>query len=113
MHHLNKPDLTYQLPNTDEISLLNEPKQSKAAIIADATMRHFIFATEIIPSQNFNITFAYNYQRRQELKITTRTGIAGFSAGFGLNIKRFSFNFGIAKYHLARTMQNFTISYKI
>ncbi len=112
-HHINKLDLTYQIPTETDNTLLDEPKQSKISKIAAGTMRHLILATEIIPSKNFHISFAYNDQRRQELKIESRPGIAGFSAGFGLNIKRFTFNYGISKYHLAGTMQNFTISYRL
>ncbi len=112
-HHLNKPNLGYEIDNDIQDfsnSSINENQQNKFGEIADLTLRHFLFGVELLPSDYFYIALGFNYQRRQELKIDTKTGLTGFSAGLGLNLKKFSFNYGIAKYHLAGSSQNFSLS---
>ncbi len=113
-HHLNKPDLGYVNPENNILSQQTQQQfTDKVGNIADLTFRHLIFGAEIIPSKYFYIAFGFNYQRRQELKLTTKTGLSGFSGGLGINVKKFSFNYAIAKYHLAGSTHNFTIALNI
>lgn len=110
-HHLNVPNLGYEMiVETDNIQFETTQKTNKMEEYADLAMRHFIISVEIVPSENFYISFGYNYQRRQELKIATKNGTTGFSAGIGLKIKKFSFNYGIAKYHLVGSSHSFTLA---
>lgn len=111
-HNLHKPDLSYRDPallQTQVDPLTGEEIEPKKRI-GDKIMRHFIFGGEFVPSKNFNIRIGYNYLRRQELKVETKTGIAGFSFGVGIKISKFKFNYGLAKYHLAGSTHHFSIS---
>jgi len=76
-------------------------------------MRHLVFGAEILPSENFIIRAGYNYQRRQELKFNDRPGMVGFSAGFGLKIKRFHLDYAISQYHLAGSSNLFSLAINI
>ncbi len=76
-------------------------------------MRHVVFGFEILPSENFIIRAGYNYQRRQELKFGERPGMVGFSAGFGLKIKRFRLDYGISQFHLAGSSNLFSLAVNI
>jgi len=76
-------------------------------------MRHIVFGFEILPSENFIIRAGYNYQRRQELKFNERAAMVGLSAGFGLKIKRFRLDYGIAQYHLAGSSNLFSLAINI
>ena len=110
--HLEKWDLTYvdpSVPVTDPITgeVIEKSKTSK---FVNKLGRHVVFGGEILLSKNFHLRVGYNFQHRQELKLETRTGIAGFSFGFGLKINRFNLSYGYAKYHLAGGPNNFTIS---
>lgn len=110
--HLEKWDLTYvdsSISTTDPITeeVLTKSKLSK---FSDKLARHIVFGGEILLSKNFHIRAGYNFQRRQELKLETRSGIAGFSFGFGLRINRFHLSYGYAKYHLAGGPNHFTVS---
>lgn len=110
--HLEKWDLTYadpSVPTTDPITGTVIEK-SKISTLTDKLGRHLVFGGEILLSQNFHLRLGYNFQRRQELKLETRSGIAGFSFGFGLRISKFILSYGYAKYHLAGGPNNFTIS---
>lgn len=75
----------------------------------DQVMRHLVWSAELFPAKNFFIRIGYNYQRRQELKLLTRTGTAGLSWGFGLRIAKFHLSYGRAVYHLAGPSNHFTI----
>ncbi len=112
LHHIDKPDLSYIVPQTDNTTNISSTTntQNKIGKIADIGLRHFIFGIEIIPAKHFYIDLGFNYQRRQELKFANHPGLAGFSTGFGLKIKKFTFNYGISKFNSAGSMQNFTIS---
>ncbi len=73
-------------------------------------MRHLIFGVEFIPFENFYLRAGYNYQRRQELKISSRVAMVGFSYGFGIKISKFHLSYGRATYHLAGASNHFSIS---
>ncbi len=73
-------------------------------------MRHLVLGAELLPSENFTIRAGYNYQRRQELMFDDKTSTVGFSWGFGFKIKRFHFDYGSARYHLAATSNHISVS---
>jgi len=72
-------------------------------------MRHTVFGVEILPSNNFVIRAGYNYQRRQELKFDDKASTVGFSAGFGIKVKRFRLDYGISRFHLAGSSNLFSL----
>jgi len=113
-HNLQKPDLSYKDPaknSGDFDPITGDPlPENKWEKFADNFMRHMIFGIEFIPLDNFYIRAGYNYQRRQELKISNRTAMVGFSWGFGIRISKFHLNYGRASYHLAGASNHFSIS---
>lgn len=74
------------------------------------TMRHLVLGVEILPSENFILRAGYNYQRRQELKLDEKGSTVGFSAGFGLKIKRFRLDYGVSRFHLAGSSNLFSLA---
>jgi hypothetical protein len=113
-HNLQKPDLSYDDPSKttgDFDPISGEPiPENKWEKLGENMMRHLIFGVEFIPLENFYIRAGYNYQRRQELKISTRTAMVGFSWGFGIRISKFHLSYGRASYHLAGASNHFSIS---
>ncbi len=113
-HNLQRPDLTYKDPSTEKEDydpITGEPlPENKLAKFGDNLMRHLIFGVEFIPLDNFFVRLGYNYQRRQELKISTRIAMVGFSWGFGVKISKFHLSYGRATYHLAGASNHFSIS---
>jgi len=59
--------------------------------------RHLVVGTDIILSKNFHVRVGYNFRRQSEMNIPLRRGINGFSFGFHMNIKRFTFDYTFAK----------------
>jgi len=111
-NHIEKWDLTYDNPAEKEIDPITgeEKKDSGLGEFGDKLMRHFAFGVEIIPVKFFEAYFGYNYQRRQELKIDSKTAMVGFTWGIGLNFRKFSIGFSRGTYSLAGSTNNITLS---
>ncbi len=110
--HLEKWNLTYTDPLTIAVDPISGDTINKKnfAKFADKLARHFVIGTEILLSKNFHIRLGYNYLRRQELKLISHPGIAGFSFGFGLKVLKFHLSYGYSRYHMAGGPNHFTIS---
>ena len=61
-------------------------------------MRHIVLGAEVTIAKAFSIRIGYNYQRRQELKLTSKAGLTGFSIGAGLRVKMFNLSYTRAAY---------------
>lgn len=105
LDNLQTWDLKYVDPSiaaeVDQFS--GEVKEtSKVLDITDNALRHLVIGAEFLPGQgNFMLRFGYNYRRQQEMKIASRSGLVGFSAGFGLKVYKFKIGYSRATYHLA------------
>ncbi len=112
--HLEKWDLTYDKPEDEEQILdpafNDENSESTIDKLADQFMRHVIIGVEFNPIKNFYVRAGYNYRRRQEMLIESKTSTIGFSFGFGVKINRFNLSYGRAAYHLAGASDHFSIS---
>ena len=69
----------------------------------DNPIRHFRFGAELFPESVFNIRLGYNYRRASELSLNDTRTFAVFTAGFGLNFNKFSFNYTFTKTTLFQT----------
>lgn len=114
LNDLQKWDLTYTDPNKEKETdpFTGETvDQNKGWDFGDQMMRHAVFGVELAPGKgNFLVQLAYNYRRRQELKIASRTAMVGFSFGFGIKISKFKLSYSHANYHLAGGTNTFTIT---
>ena len=75
----------------------------------DNTFRHFTIGAEFFPKSVFNIRLGYNFRRAAELKLVDTRTFSGFTAGFGLNFRKFSFNYAFTKYHPASNTSTFSL----
>ena len=99
-HNLHIWDNTYVNVNTrnKEIDLETGQIKNQTIGFADRLMRHVIFNTELVFSDNFQLRMGYNHQRRAELSPENRRAMTGFSWGFGIGIKKFYLSYGSAGY---------------
>lgn len=113
-HNLQVWDLTYEDPANPTLTvdpLTGENiKQNKTKIFGDKLMRHIIAGGELMLTKNFHLRVGYNYLRRQELKVSTRPAMVGFSFGFGFKVSKFNLSYGRAAYHLAGASNHFSIT---
>ncbi|OFX85709.1 MAG: hypothetical protein A2W99_05975 [Bacteroidetes bacterium GWF2_33_16] len=110
--HLETLDLTYEKPENESDLLFDDEEETESAIdkVADQIMRHIIIGAEFSPIENVYIRAGYNYRRRKEMIIDSKTGMVGFSFGFGVKISKFHISYGRATYHLAGASDHFSIS---
>jgi hypothetical protein len=104
LRHLEKYDLTYEY--SDTTSAKNYFQSSE---FLENIMRHIVAGVEFIPHKNFYLSAGYNYQRRKELAVESRTSMIGFSWGFGINTSWLNIEFGRAAYHLAGASNNISL----
>lgn len=113
-HRLNDWNLRFEDPSPITNSVFGEPVKETGAIskFTDNFFRHFIFNGEFLigSTENFRLRFGYNHLRRKELSVSTFRSLGGFSAGFGLKIKKFMFDYGVGYYHLAGGVNHISIS---
>jgi len=99
-HHLNNWNITYVDPSIQPTldPLTGELVSIELPSFTEKLGRHFTYQCELLLTKSFNLRFAYDYHRRQEMKLEQRPGLAGFSFGVGLNFKRLVVDYGLAVY---------------
>jgi hypothetical protein len=73
------------------------------------TMRHATIAAELFPESVINLMLGYNFRRGSELSLNNARTFAGFTAGFGINFRKFSFIYGFSKYSPASNTSTFSL----
>jgi hypothetical protein len=101
VRHLEKPDLTFDYNTEDDI-----PEGG----FGENLLKHMILGVEIIPSDIFWIGAGLNYQRRAEMHTPQRTGMTGFSAGFGIRTRAFELSYGRDALHPAGASNHLTVT---
>ena len=94
--HLQRWDLSYTDPNAKPRidPLTGDTVKVKKSGFFDNLARHAKLQVEILIGKKLQIRTAFDYQRRKELAIVGRGGLAGFSFGAGMAFKRFSIDYG-------------------
>lgn len=117
IQHLEKWNIRYDDPDLADDGLLfgETPSQNKFDEGIDNFFRHMVFGVElnIGKKENFSLRLGYNHLRNRELKLSDYRSFAGISAGFGLKIYKFKFDYSYAAYHIAGGSSQITISTNI
>lgn len=99
-HHLQQFDIVYKDTTIKTFDLQgNEVVHKKTT--ADKIGRHIVVGGELIVTKNFHVRMGYNYLRRREMRIVSKSGGAGFSWGFMVRVKSFELGFSRAYYYAA------------
>ena len=115
--HLEKWDLRYEDP--DNPSGGTDPFTGEANQVsgmekfADNLMRHIVIGGELLLGKHFSLRGGYNYMRRQELKVNTKTALVGFSWGFGIRISTFHLSYARSTYHLVGSPNYVTLTFNL
>lgn len=113
--HLQQWDLSYVDPNAkDKIDLLTgDTIKVKRAGFLEKVARHALVQTEINIGKKVYLRFGLDIQRRMELRVANRPGLAGFSFGTAFHLKRFSLEYGWMIYSAAGSQHGLTFSLPI
>lgn len=78
----------------------------------DILKRHIIIGTDILLTDQLYASVGLNLRKRAEYSTDGSRGLAGFSAGIGLQLNRLSFGLSMAKYQISSSslLFNFAIS---
>jgi len=112
LHHLNKWDLTYNDPNAVPTvdPLTGDTTDLNKAGFMEKLARHILIQVEMPFGEHVYFRTAFDYQRRKELMLASRPGIAGMSFGLGLYFKKFSLDYGFVIYSKAGYNHLITLS---
>lgn len=110
--NLQKWDLAYDGKYNVEVDPITGENRTTGSLsgFADELMRHVVIGAELQPFRSFRIQVAYNYKRRQEMKIMDKVSTTGFSWGFGFRAYGFMFSYARSAYHLAGSPNHITIT---
>jgi hypothetical protein len=92
---------------------VNDAISGKSDDILVKFMRHVVLGVEFIPSKNFSLGIGYNYQRKRELSVSSKSGAVGLSGGLNVKISKFRFSYAIASYHLSGTSNTLSVSFNL
>lgn len=93
-HHLQQFDIVYDDPAQRSQNLFGDSVEYKVPLGA-LVLRHFTVGGEFILAENFNLRIGYGFQRRRELRLSDRSGGAGFS--FGFMVKKKAYQIDVTK----------------
>ncbi len=71
---------------------------------------HLSAGIELFPEQSFNIRLGYNVKRGNELAVLDQRSFAGLSAGFGIKISSFKFDYAHVRYHNSSNVNMFGLT---
>ncbi|MCK9219975.1 MAG: type IX secretion system protein PorQ [Bacteroidales bacterium] len=112
--NLNRWDLTYldiSDPANQPDPYTGEVKEKTGiAKFSDNMMRHVVLGAELTIAKVLAVRLGYNYQRRQELKLNGKAGLAGFSVGVGLHVKMFDLSYTRATYQAGSSRNYITLA---
>jgi len=114
-HSLNRFNMRYEDESDNSNVVFGDTAEAekKAAVFFDNLARHFNLNGEFYFGKAVVLGFGYNHQRRKEMAVETKKGLAGFSVGLGINIKMFSFWYARGRYHIAGASNQFTVAVDI
>lgn len=109
--NLERWDLTYTTEDSNDFTNTGEEAEVGGFdVFGDKLMRHLVFGLEFLLGENVHIDLGYNYKRRQEMKVSAKPGMVGFSWGFGFRISKFHIAYGRSSYHLAGGTNHFSLT---
>ncbi|HLU86914.1 MAG TPA: type IX secretion system protein PorQ [Taishania sp.] len=103
MHHLNKWNLAYNDPNwvpTKDL-LTGEIVPVKRPGFFEQLAQHFSYQLEVLATKNIHFRLGFDYYTRKSMRLESKPGLSGFSAGFGLKFKKFGLDYGFTAYSKA------------
>jgi len=88
---------------------LDQQNTSKPSFLKE-TLQHLILAAELFPDRVFSVRLGYNFRRGEELRILEQRNFSGFSAGLGITLRRFRFQYSHARYTTAGNASVFGVT---
>ena len=104
--NLQRWNLNFQVNNSSTASNITSS-------FGNMLFRHLVFAVDLLPSNNFYLSFAYNDRRAEEMAIANVRSLSGFSGGFGINISHVRVGFAVAEYQVGILTYYFSLTSRL
>jgi hypothetical protein len=114
-HHLQKWDIRYDNPadKSDNIFGQTDSNATTKTYFADKLFRHVNFSVDLLLGKKLTAIIGYSHQRRSELSIAEKQGIAGFSGGLALHLPKFDIYYGRSVYHLSGAYNEVSVNLRL
>lgn len=97
-------------PNpSNEIIDIDQNVVAEEISFADNALRHLVVGAELFSDKKISIRGGYNFRRGKELALNGTNSYGGFSYGFGLNLKKITFNYAVTKFHPSANSNTFSL----
>lgn len=120
-HNLQKFNIRYGIDDstssnswessTTDTTTSSSPQVKKYT--ADKALRHLVVGGELSFGKFLKFRIAYNYLRRQEMKLIDKSGTVGFSWGVGLYMNKFQVSYARSNFSYAGSPNNFTLNFNL
>ncbi len=112
-HHLYKWDIRYDNPLDKTNSNIFGADSTVKNYDIDKIFRHINFGVDVVLSRNFEINAGYSHQRRGELAVKEKQGLAGFSFGLSVNIKKIHIYYARSTYNQAGNYNELGLNFQL
>ncbi|HSZ72576.1 MAG TPA: type IX secretion system protein PorQ [Cytophagaceae bacterium] len=93
-------DISYNDPSLNQQVTFDGTAEVKEESVLSKGFRHFVIGAEWLLSKNFHVRAGYNALIRRDLRLQSKSGVAGISWGFMLRVKKFEFSFTRSYYYV-------------
>jgi len=110
LHHLN----VYDISNDYNLKTIYDPITNTVLIkeetVAKKMLRHVILGGELNPfRKNLYLRAGFNFQRREDLKLSDSFSMSGFSWGLGFSVKKIQINYSRSALHSSSMLNSFSL----
>lgn len=111
---INRWDLSYTKYNEVDKNVMDNknPDEIQKVKWSDMFLRHFVFAAEFVPMDEFSVVIGYNGRHGREYQLAEGRSGAGFSFGLNVNVKNIYVGAAYSIYGKAANVFGATIGYK-
>jgi hypothetical protein len=108
LDNLQEWDIAISNPSNTTVDL-DGNETAESINFVETALRHFSIGAELFSEKSFNLRVGYNFRRSKELQLIDKRTFAGFTAGFGLKLNKFKFNYAFSKYHPVSNVNTFSL----
>ena len=111
LHHLNIYDISNDFsPNTTYDPITNS-LVVKEETIAKKLLRHVIIGGELYPfRRDIYLRGGFNFQRQEDLKLSSSFSMTGFSWGFGFSLRKLRIDYSRSALHSSSMVNSFSVT---
>ncbi|WP_298370593.1 type IX secretion system protein PorQ [uncultured Lutibacter sp.] len=106
--NIQKWNISESNPSNDIVDIDGNKTKEEISFF-DNALRHVSIGAELFSESVFNIQLGYNFRRSKEFKLIDKRTFSGFTAGFGIRMKKIRFNYAFSKYHPASNASTFSL----